>query len=161
MENSGVVKFELVSPEFRKHDSGNDYQIPTRATSESAGYDFTLAEDVAINVGESVLSFTDMRVKIEPGHFLQLSIRSSLGRKGLIIPNAPGIVDSDYYNNKKTGGNIGIILANFTREPFLLKKGEKVMQGIVLKYHTAGDMINKTREGGFGSTSNMKQEENK
>ncbi|MDC7243177.1 MAG: hypothetical protein PQJ44_04400, partial [Sphaerochaetaceae bacterium] len=64
-----------------------------------------------------------------------------------------GIIDSDYYNNPDNEGEIMLILYNFGKEPVAINKGERIAQGIFMKYFTVDE--NETtikRLGGFGST---------
>lgn len=72
-----------------------DWLKPRRATKGSAGYDFIAPRDVVIPPHWNVDFDTEVRVNVEEGHVLQLYIRSSLGRKGLCLMNAVGIIDSD------------------------------------------------------------------
>ena len=46
-------------------------------------------------------------------------------------------------------------LYNLTDVPITLKAGERVTQGIFLKYNTLGDVVTQQRVGGFGSTKNF------
>ena len=79
--------------------------------------------------------------------------RSSLGMKGIALANTTGIIDADYYNNKKNEGNIGFSLVNNSDKQVIIQQGEKFMQGVITKYYiTEDDTAKKVREGGFGST---------
>ena len=65
------------------------------------------------------------------------------------------IIDSDYYGNPTNDGHIFFQMINLSPFPILLKKGDKIGQGIIKKYITTeNDESSGTREGGFGSTSN-------
>lgn len=84
---------------------------------------------------------------------LQLRLRSSIGlKKGLIMPNGIGTIDSDYR------GEIGVILYNPTNVPVTIKKGERIAQIVpceVKQYiiEQAHEVTNTERgSGGFGST---------
>lgn len=60
----------------------------------------------------------------------------------------------DYYSNKDNDGNIGISLRNETDEIVVLRKGERIMQGVFVNYLVADNgNLNNERSGGFGSTS--------
>ena len=86
---------------------------------------------------------------------IKMYIRSSIGTKlGLVLKNGTGIIDSDYYSNEDNDGNMGICLRNTSHsQSVTLKKGERVAQGIFVKYLVAdNDNADATREGGFGST---------
>ena len=99
---------------------------------------------------------TGIKCKIPDGHYLQLSVRSSLPLKHwLIMANGVGIIDADYYNNSDNEGHIYFQLINLLPFPVIIKKGDCFGQGILLEYGVTSDDegTNATREGGFGSTN--------
>ena len=100
---------------------------------------------------------TGIKAQIKPGQYLKLVVRSSLPLKHwLILANSEGIIDGDYYNNPDNEGEIFFQLINLSPFPILLKKGDKIGQGIFIPYDLVeGDMYGEgeTRKGGFGSTS--------
>ena len=97
---------------------------------------------------------TGLKCKMEDNEYLQIVARSSTPLKyWLIVANAPGIVDADYYNNPDNEGEIFVQIINLSPFTIKLKKGDKIAQGIVSKYYTVEDDIrNGERTGGFGST---------
>ena len=89
---------------------------------------------------------------MQPDEFLMLDVRSSMGGK-YMLANTIGIVDSDYYSNPDNDGNIGIFLKNISNTQLKIYKGDKIAQGIFMKYFKADE--NETtlkRLGGFGSS---------
>lgn len=99
---------------------------------------------------------TGIKCKIPDGHYLQLSVRSSLPLKHwLILANGVGIIDADYYNNPDNEGHIYFQIINLLPFPVVIKKGECFGQGILLEYGVTSDDkgTDATREGGFGSTN--------
>lgn len=103
-------KFELVSEEFRKHE---DSKLPLRGTQTSAGYDFYATEDLVIKPQEKVMFWSDVKAQMQEGEVLLGFVRSSMGIKNdLMLSNTVAVIDSDYYNNEETGGNIGISIRN-------------------------------------------------
>lgn len=86
--------------------------------------------------------------------YLQLSMRSSMPHKHwLMIANAPGIIDADYYNNPDNEGHIYFQVINMLPFDIILKKGDCIGQGIFLQYGTCeNDTADGDRLGGFGST---------
>lgn len=147
-------EFKIVKEDCRKHKHVN-IVLPERSTSGSAGYDFATPVDIRIGAHcTSDLIFTDIKAIMNPDEFMQLHIRSSLGvKKGLMLANTVGIIDSDYANNPNNDGNIGFKLANYSNDQIFIKAGEKVVQGIFMKYLTVDeDKVNISRDGGFGST---------
>ena len=85
-------------------------------------------------------------------HYLGLYLRSSLGAKGLILPNGVGIIDMDYPDEIK------IIIYNPTSKVFQVKKGDRIGQ-IIIHKHYGSDVLGdnfrslKDRRGGLGSTN--------
>ena len=98
---------------------------------------------------------TGVKAYIPKGEYLQLSVRSSCPLKNwLILANGVGIIDADYYNNPDNEGHIYFQIINLFPKDILLKKGDKIGQGIFLKYDTTtDDHATEKRSGGFGSTS--------
>ena len=174
-------KFEVVS----KYTNA-DIHLPKRSTGFSAGYDFEVAEDIVIpplehlvdelrthwngtitldsmaqytkRIGaKPTLVPTGIKAKITPGWYLKLVVRSSLPLKHwLILANSEGVIDGDYYNNPDNEGEIFFQLINLSPFPILLKKGDKIGQGIFIPYGiTEEDHYGEgeIRKGGFGSTS--------
>lgn len=144
--------FELVSKEHKK--TQNEHIIlPKRATKNSAAYDFYSNEDCAILPNGIVKLWTDVKVYMQPDEFLMLDVRSSMGGR-FMLANTIGIVDSDYYNNEDNEGNIGIFLKNISDDPQIIHVGDKIGQGLFVKYLTTDDdKTTKIRKGGFGSTN--------
>ena len=145
---------EVVADAHRKHPN-TEIQLPKRGTKHSAGYDFYLPETITIAPRESVLIWSDVKAYMQEDEVLKMYIRSSIGTKlGLVLKNGTGIIDSDYYSNEDNDGNMGICLRNTSHsQSVTLKKGERVAQGIFVKYLVAdNDNADATREGGFGST---------
>ena len=157
--------FEIVS-NFKK----KDINLPVRKTNASAGYDFEAAESLIVPsiwkvlaekvfIGEATglkatLIPTGIKSYMFDDEYLQLSIRSGTALKtGLILANGVGIVDSDYYNNPDNEGHIMFPVHNLGFKDKLIKKGERIGQGLFLKYLKVDDDISDgTRTGGFGST---------
>ena len=98
---------------------------------------------------------TGMKCKLDPGTYLELSVRSSTPLKHwIVLANGVGIIDADYYNNPDNEGEIFFQLINLSPYNILLKKGEKIGQGIIKQYLiTEDDAATGDRLGGFGSTS--------
>ncbi|MBO4667237.1 MAG: dUTP diphosphatase [Bacilli bacterium] len=151
-------QFEIIKNEelikYKDLFSSSDVILPKRQTSQSSGYDFYLPYDVEIKKGEQVLIKTGVKVKLEEDEFLAIFIRSSMGiKKGLNLANQVGIIDSDYYGNIDNDGHIMIAIRNISDNDVLLKKHDRICQGIIMKYLvTDDDKTSSTREGGFGST---------
>lgn len=142
------VRFEPVK------DAPVDTKMPQRSTKYSAGYDFYAPCDIVIPA-HGVSGLISMNVKaIMPGNmYMQAIIRSGLSMKHNIMLEASGVVDADYANNLDNDGNIGIKLRNDGDTEYIIKKGERCMQGVFLKYYTTdNDVADGIRGGGYGST---------
>lgn len=142
---------------FEKVSSYKDieFELPKRATNESAGYDFASVEDVTVEPGQIVLVKTGVRALMPKSEVLLLFPRSSLPiKKGLTMSNGVGVIDSDYYYADNEG-HIAIQIYNFTKEVVEIEKGERLAQGIFTQFYktTDDDTNDKVRLGGFGSTN--------
>jgi dUTP pyrophosphatase len=76
-------------------------------------------------------------------------------KKGLLLANGVGVVDSDYYSNKDNDGHIMFQFINFFPFDIEIQKGERIGQGIFQKFLLTDDDKNtgSQRESGFGSTN--------
>lgn len=134
-----------------------DIHLPTRKTTESAGYDLECAEAVTLAPGELTLIPTGIKAFMAYDEYLAIHIRSSMAiKRRLALVNSTGIIDSDYYNNEDNEGHIMIAVLNYGNEAVHLEKGERVAQGIFSKYLiTNDDDATGVRTGGIGSTGTM------
>lgn len=143
--------FEVVSAY-----AGKGVTLPVRKTAASAGYDFAAAEETVLLPGRVTLVPTGVKAFMPVSEVLVLAIRSSLAvRRQLMLANGIGVIDADYYDSPETEGHIEIAVYNAGAAPVTLKKGERVAQGIFLRYETVtGDTAGEgaRRQGGFGST---------
>lgn len=124
-------------------------KLPTRGTPYSAGHDFYLPEDVVLEPGATTVVHLGITAYMQPNEVLQVHIRSSLCKQGIVITNSVGIIDADYYPN-----GIGLFLHNISDTVKVLQKGDRVCQGLFLEYKVAHDtpVLLDSRDGGFGST---------
>lgn len=145
--------FEKVCAEKRKTNAA--INLPQRATCHSAGYDIYSPVEAKIEPGKPTLIWTDVKVRMKKNEVFMVFIRSSMGKKMIALANGTGIIDSDYYGNEDNDGNIGIMLVNHGEEPYVIKVGDRIAQGIFMKFKTIQEKRkSKTkRVGGFGSTS--------
>lgn len=141
--------FEIVDENKRK---SKYFHTPTRSTSHSAAYDFYCNDDYTIQPNEIVKIWTDVKAYMQDDEVLILNVRSSMGGK-FMLANTQGWVDSDYYSNPDNDGNIGIFLKNISNESQKLEKGNRIAQGMFVKYLTIdNDDVATMRVGGFGSS---------
>lgn len=145
--------------EIAKGFENNDIHLPVRKTKYSAGYDFEAAEDTTIPSfvpgTKPTLVKTGVKSYFGEDEVLILANRSSNPmKKGLVLANSIGVIDSDYYNNPDNDGHIMFAFYNFGDKDITLQKGEAIGQGFFQKYLvTDDDSSTGERVGGFGSTS--------
>ena len=134
-------------------------KLPKRATKGSAGYDFYAPMHIVIHPGKTVKIPTGIRVQMEEDWVLKCYPRSGLGFKyRLQLNNTVGIIDSDYYHSDNEG-HIFSKLTNDTNEGKIVEipAGTGFMQGIFVEYGiTVDDEVKTVRNGGFGSTTQVK-----
>lgn len=166
-----MIKFEKVSfneyvaavSEFRDitnlaqlREEWESINLPKRATSGSAGYDFFAPVDMNIYTEQLPAKVypTGIRFVTDNSDIVLMCVpRSGLGFKhGLRLYNTAGIIDSDY----QFSDNEGHIKVKMSADkPLMLKQGSGFMQGIILPYlKVDDDNCIKNRNGGFGSTDN-------
>ena len=133
----------------------NDISLPHYATEGSSGMDIRAAidDEVVLEAGKVDMIPTNLIVEIPEGFEIQVRPRSGLAAKhGIGLLNSPGTIDSDYR------GEVKIILFNFSKEDFVIKRGDRIAQLILSKFYRAE--LNQTEnlssssrgEGGFGHT---------
>ncbi len=145
-------KFEFVNRLKGKSDFYD--RLPERSTKNSAGYDFFNTNDVVCKSHQITMIPTGIKAKFPEDEMLLLFNRSSNPKKkGLIILNGVGVVDSDYYGNADNDGEMAFVFYNMLDEDVRIETGEKLGQGIFVKYATTdNDTAEGERQGGFGST---------
>lgn len=127
--------------------------LPVYATGGSVGFDLLCREAVEILPRQIELIPGNVVVRIPAGYFLMLTLRSSTPRrKSLLIPNGVGIIDQDYCGE---GDELRVQVLNFSEEAVLVKKGERIAQGLFLPVMRVDweevEVLGEGR-GGFGST---------
>lgn len=129
-------------------------ELPQRKTNWSAGYDLASAAETVVEPGRVVLVPTGLKAYMEPDEVLLLTIRSSLAvKRGLMLANGVGVIDADYADNPDNEGHILVAMVNVGRAPVSIGSGERIAQGLFVKYlTTTDDAAGSARQGGFGST---------
>ena len=147
-------KFEVVKPEFRKF-KDEEIILPKRATKNAAGYDFYSPTECTIMPNEVKLIWTDVKATFGEREMLLLMVTSGMGKRGIMLANNIGLIESDYYNNPSNDGNLGFMLYNYGKEPYVIKVGDKIGQGVFSCFLTVDGEADVTseRKGGFGSTN--------
>ena len=128
---------------------------PTQGTKSAAGWDLRALNDTEVVKGSSTKIRTGIAVAIPEGWEGQIRSRSSLGAKGMIMPNGVGTIDSDYRGEL-------MVLATWIGEgdSIKLSKGERIAQMLIAPVplttykEVSFDELSTTDrgEGGFGSS---------
>lgn len=144
--------FEIVVDEKRKHPK-EDIQLPTRGSKHSIAYDLYSPIDTVIAPMEKELIWTDIKAYFGENEALLINVRSSMGSHPMLMANAQGWVECDYYNNPKNDGNLGVNLLNLGKEPYVIKKGDRIAQVMFIPFLESDNCnSDEERKGGFGST---------
>lgn len=140
-----------------------DAILPTQATVGSAGFDIRAClfdeetgekiTKIRVPAGGKVKIHTGLAFQLPENHVMLIFPRSSMGvKKGLMLSNTTGVLDSDYR------GECLLFVKNTSDEPIEIEDGERIAQLVVLQYPTMTyrqvDELEDTEraDGGFGST---------
>ncbi len=130
-----------------------EISLPEFKTEGAAAFD--LHARITVEIQSRSLGYVPLNVAIEvpKGYFLLLAARSSTHKKGLWMANGIGIMDPDFSGDED---EYKAIYYNFTDNPVVIEKGERIAQGLVIKredimWQEVDKMENETR-GGFGTT---------
>jgi dUTP pyrophosphatase len=132
-----------------------DLPLPSYATRGAAGLDLAAAIDgeLVIEPRARAVVPTGFRIAVPIGYEGQVRPRSGLAaRHGVLLPNAPGTIDADYR------GELKVILLNAGREPFTLRRGDRIAQLVLapvtrVEWSEVPALEETERgEGGFGHT---------
>ena len=131
------------------------HNLPQYATPLSAGVDLraNLESPIILEPMQRRLVPTGLFIALPPGFEAQVRPRSGLALKhGLTVLNSPGTIDADYR------GEVCVILANLSEEPFVINDGERIAQMVIARHEQAEwelvDQLDETERGagGFGHT---------
>ena len=148
-------KFAKIRDEFLKYgQKPEDIKMPVRATKHSVCYDCYSPIDKVINPGETELIFINVKAYCNHDEGFVLATTSGMGKREIMLSQGIGIIESDYADNEGNDGNIGFMLYNHGKNPYEIKKGDKIGQIYFFKFLTVDDEeeITTIRTGGFGST---------
>ncbi|KAA5534041.1 dUTP diphosphatase [Paenimyroides baculatum] len=133
----------------------SQHALPSYETIASAGMDLraNLTQPIVIEPMERALIPTGLFMELPIGYEAQVRPRSGLAlKKGITCLNSPGTIDADYR------GEVGVILANLSKETFVVENGERIAQMVIAKHERAewveAEELSTTERGagGFGST---------
>ncbi len=146
---------EQVKIYIKRIKKNHPVSLPQYMTEGSSGMDLfaSLEKEVTLEPGERGLVPTGVSIAIPEGFEGQIRPRSGLAiQRGIGIVNGPGTIDSDYR------GEIGVLLINFGKEPFIIRNGERIAQIVISRVFRSilvevDDLPPTQRQGGgFGHT---------
>ncbi len=128
--------------------------IPKYAKPGDAGMDLTTIEDCYMDFDGNAVYDTGLAFEIPEGFVGLLFPRSSNAKKGLLLSNSVGVIDSGYR------GSVSFKFKVLNSEIGLYKKGDKVGQIIILPYpqiefeEVEELSVTERNTGSYGSTGN-------
>jgi dUTP pyrophosphatase len=134
-----------------KHHQG--LPLPAYASDGASGMDIRACVEgpVTLNPGEIRLIPTGLAFSIPSGYEAQIRPRSGLAlNHGIGMVNSPGTIDSDYR------GEVGIILINWGKDPFVVRRGDRIAQMVISRVTRAEISVTSDLDathrgtGGFG-----------
>jgi dUTP pyrophosphatase len=118
-----------ITVKVKRLPSGDGLPLPTRMTAQAAGFDLpaAVAQSVTLRPGDIQLIPCGFAMALPPGYEAQVRPRSGLAsRHGVTLVNTPGTIDSDYR------GEVQVPLINLGRADFVVERGMRVAQMLVL-----------------------------
>jgi dUTP pyrophosphatase len=136
---------------------GSGLPLPTYQSAGAAGLDLMAAvpadTPLSIAPGQWATVPTGIAIALPRGTEAQVRPRSGLAaRNGITVLNTPGTIDADYR------GEVQIILVNFGCDTFVVTRGMRIAQMVIVPVLNAQlfeqKKLAKTKRGtkGFGST---------
>jgi dUTP pyrophosphatase len=127
--------------------------LPEYKTRGAGAFDLSSRE--RMEIAPKQIGYVPLNVAIEApeGYVVFLIARSSLHKKGLMLANGLGVMDSDFCGDED---EYKAVCFNFADQPVVIEKGDRLCQGVVLKYEKAEweekDHLDRKTRGGFGTT---------
>ncbi len=127
--------------------------LPKVATNGSACFDLYCCEDFVLSNGYFHKAKTGLIFEIPSGYHVKIYPRSGMAAKGIVIPNSPGVIDSDY-----RGEIIVMLYGLCMKNHEIFQVGARIAQGELVKgipveFQTVSQLSSTARgTGGFGST---------
>lgn len=128
--------------------------LPAYATGGAAAFDLAASEAVLVPPHEIRLIPTGLVIEVPADHFLAVFARSSTPlKRGLMLANGVGVVDSDYCG---PNDEVKLLVINISDTPVEVARGDRIAQGIVLQSPriewTEVRATSRDTRGGFGAT---------
>ena len=127
--------------------------FPKKAHPDDAGYDLYSRIDATLDPMSGMAVPVGFAMELPSGYEAQIRPRSGLAAKHRItVTNSPGTVDANYR------GEVKAILFNLGKEPFIIKRGDRIAQMVICKLpeielqEVAALSESDRGTGGFGSS---------
>ncbi len=133
----------------------SDLPAPAYMSQQASGLDLYAAVPTSLTLapGERAVIPTGIRIAVPPGYEGQVRPRSGLAvHHKVTVLNAPGTIDADYR------GEVSVVLVNHGREPFLIRRGDRIAQLVIAPVaHVTVALVTALEatargDGGFGHT---------
>ena len=130
-------------------------RLPEYQTPGAAGFDLAASEDVIVAPHAFALVPTGLVIAVPDGYFLGVFARSSTPlRRGLIVSNGVGVIDSDYCG---ATDEIKIQVLNVTGDAVTVRAGDRIAQGLFIpvaraSWDETNEDLRAGSRGGFGAT---------
>jgi dUTP pyrophosphatase len=144
-----------------EYKTSNPALAPYKLYDNDAGFDLRANKEYHLYVKERVLVNTGVSVKIPKGYVGLLFPRSSLSKKGIVMANSVGVIDSDY-RGEIMASLMFVRTSNdhLTMAYQIIEEEERIVQLVIIpivlavaKEYTGTNWNDTIRgEGGFGST---------
>ena len=149
------MRREKVKVKIRRLPGSEDIALPGYQTADAVAMDLSAAvpSPLRLSPGDVVLVPCGFSLAVPVGFEAQVRPRSGLAaRAGVTVLNSPGTIDPDYR------GEVKIVLVNHGKEPFLIERGMRIAQLLVVPVpRVSWEEVNELPltprgEGGFGHT---------
>lgn len=128
--------------------------LPAYKTEGAAAFDLYARIEVIIPAHQVGYVPLNIALQMSDEYWAQVSARSSLHKRGLLLANGIGIGDSDYRGNED---EYVAALLNFTDQSVKIERGERVVQMMILQrerveFEVVDTFATSQNRGGFGTT---------
>jgi dUTP pyrophosphatase len=151
-ESKSKIFFDDIDYQVVKVKADSQDFIPAQQHDSDAASDIKSSIDIILQPNKVEMIDAGFSIQLPRGFHAKILCRSSMGKKGIIIPNSPGLIDTGYT------GRIRVLLLNLSGQPYEIKKGDRIAQFLIEKnidwcWETVDQHSETDRgTGGFGSS---------
>lgn len=145
-----MLKKSVITKVKKLHE---DAILPQYASANDSGADLFAIEKYVVPAGERIIAKTGLAIELPISYEAQIRSKSGIALKaGVMVLNSPGTVDEGYR------GEVGVILYNTSKIPYVIEKGDKIAQMVIVpveqsEFQEVDELSDTSRgQGGFGST---------